>query len=780
MTTAISKHSDSDGERSFSKLHLGVQKAIFKLGWKELHSIQTQCIETIIGGTEHLLVCAQTAGGKTEAAFLPIISRVAQNPRPSVQVLYVGPLVALINDQFQRLETLCSDVDIPVHRWHGGVSATAKRRFQEAPGGILLITPESLESNFINYGSRLRRIYADLEFIVIDELHSFLSNVRGVHLRSLLARLSAVTGKRPRMIGLSATLGDPEGARSFLSPKDASSVTIIEDQSSKRGVRFGIRAYLRGKRTDDDHIQRLRPDEAFNAVKNLTKEQALRQRPFSESENFGMAASPDELDELDDIAEDILRTCSAQTNLVFANAKQGLEILADRLHSRVRALKWPRDPFYVHHGSLSRDLREETEAILKSGEDATVLCSSTLEMGIDIGSVRRVAQLDPPWSVASMLQRLGRSGRREGEIATLRMYSRDQSPNADSSITDLLFPNLLRSIALARLMLAKWLEPHDRDRLHLSTLVHQILSCLRQGGGMKALALHSALVANGAFSQVSQQIFTGVLRSLAAHGLIEQVPQGELILAPNGERITAGRDFYAAFSASEEFSVRCDNQEIGKLQTTLIPPIGENMILAGRRWRVNDIVNTAKTVFVSPTRSGKPPWFAGAGGELHNRIVQEMATVLADTDEPAYLDSEAQILLKASREFARRVGVLDPGFIVRTDSIQWFPWVGSKGLLTLELHARCNRIECGTDGLSITYRRINLQSWAAHLQSIVLNERTPLQLAQEITIKTFDKFDETLTDELLDQANAHDRIDPSTAVTAAVQALQSIPRSSIS
>ena len=203
---------------AYSLLHPGVQEAIFKLGWKELHSIQVQGIQALLGGDGHLLICAHTAGGKTEAAFLPIISRLAKEPRPSVQALYVGPLIALINDQFERLETLCADVEVPVHRWHGAASATEKRKFRDSPGGILLITPESLESHFINYGNQIRRIYADLDFIVIDELHSFLSNVRGVHLRSLLARLSTATGRKPRLVGLSATLGDPKGARAFLAP----------------------------------------------------------------------------------------------------------------------------------------------------------------------------------------------------------------------------------------------------------------------------------------------------------------------------------------------------------------------------------------------------------------------------------------------------------------------------------------------------------------------------------------------------------------------------------
>lgn len=758
---------------AYSLLHPGVQKAIFRRGWKELHHIQVEAINALLGGTGHLLICAQTAGGKTEAAFLPIISRLAGNPRPSVQALYVGPLVALINDQFSRLETLCADVEVPVHRWHGAASATEKRKLRDSPGGILLITPESLESNFINYGVHLRRIYAELDFVVIDELHSFLSSVRGVHLRSLLARLSAATGRKPRIVGLSATLGDPRGARAFIAPDAPETVGIIHG-TGDQAVKFGIKAYLRGEAVAGDKVRRWHPSAALDAAAALTPEQARGRHPFGTLREGDDEIPAARADELDDIAADILQTCADGTNLVFGNAKQGLEVLADRLHARVKALRLPRDPFHVHHGSLSKDVREETEAILKSGQAATVLCSSTLEMGIDIGSVRRVAQLDPPWSVASLRQRLGRSGRRPGEAAVMRIYSRDESPHAASTLTDLLFLKLLRAVALSRLMFAKWLEPHDGDRLDLSTLVHQVLSALRETGGMPAEALFAVLAKGGAFRNVSEPMFRGVLRSLGGKQLIEQMPTGELILAPPGERITAERDFYAAFAASEEFAVRHDGREIGKLQSTLIPPVGENLILGGRRWRVDDIIALAKSVHVSPAKGGKAPVFRGAAGEIHTRIVEEMGAVLADADEPPYLDGAAQTLLKAARETAACAGVLAPGYIVRAESLQWFPWLGTRGLLTLELHAKCDGLAVERDELSITYKKTHPARWREHLESIARGERTALDLARRMNVKVFDKFDDMLAEELLDEGNARDRLDLPGASLRAGQAIHAL------
>lgn len=755
---------------AYSLLHAGVQEAIFKRGWSELHSIQVEAINAVFSGKEHLLICAQTAGGKTEAAFLPIISKLAEKPRSSVQALYVGPLVALINDQFSRLETLCADVEVPVHRWHGTVSATDKRKLRDSPGGILLITPESLESNFINYGVHLRRIYAELEFIVIDELHSFLSSVRGVHLRSLLTRLSAATGRKPRIIGLSATLGEQQSARVFMAPDAPDTVDIINGKGDQ-AVKFGIKAFLCDGEVAGKKVCRWHPNAALDASFQLTPDQARESYPFQPLCKDEAKDPKADNDELDDIADDILHYCAKGTNLIFGNAKQGLEVLADKLHHGVKAQGWTHDPFHVHHGSLSKELREETEAILKSGQPATVLCSSTLEMGIDIGSVRQVAQLDPPWSVASMRQRLGRSGRRPGENAVMRLYSRDKSPNSKSTLTELLFPKLLRTVALAKLMFAKWLESHSSDRLELSTLVHQILSCLRETGGMPARALFTLLVTNGAFRNVSETMFRGVLRSLGGKQIIEQIPTGEIILTPSGEYITAERDFYAAFASSEEFVIRHKGQDIGKLQSNLIPPVGENIILGGRRWRVDDIISLAKSVHVSETQGGKAPAFLGAAGEIHTRIAEEMAAVLAETDEPSYLDGAAKTLLQAARVTALRSGVLAIGYVERTDSIQWFPWIGTRGLVTLGLHAHCDGISAERDDLSITYKKVDLRQLRNHLELIVHENHTALELAMRMKVKVFDKFDDLLTENLLDEANARDRLDLPAAKLRAEQFL---------
>jgi len=762
---------------AFTLLHPGVQKAIWSMGWKEFHPIQVEAIHQVLEHSGHLIVTAQTAGGKTEAAFLPVISKLATNPRPSIQALYVGPLKALINDQFLRLEKLCGHLEMPVHRWHGDVSVSRKRELRESPAGILLITPESLESNFINYGVHIPRLYRHLEFVVIDELHSFLDNVRGVHLRSLLARLSNATGTTPRMIGLSATLGDPQAACRFLSPDQPETVSVISDPNSKREIKFGIRAYLRRPFTGNEKLlePRLSPAQALQVAERITSAELEAGQPCHAGNVPELAPTlrqpgvqPD--DELDEIAADIVRNFAHSTNLIFVNAKSTIETLAVRLRERVKKEKLPADPFVVHHGSISKELREEAEAQLKDPAPTTAICSSTLEMGIDLGAVRAVGQVDTPWSVASVVQRLGRSGRRDGETAIMRMYVRDTSPHFGSGLTDLLYPDLLRAIALTRLMLAKWLEPPDIDRLHLSTLVHQVLSCLKQTGGMPAVQLHQTLSKTGPFRHVTAAMFNVLLKGLGEKQVIEQLPQGELILAPLGEQITSNFDFYAAFKGTEEYFIRNGEEHIGNLPADLIPPVGEHIILAGRRWRVEEIDALAKTVFVIPARGGKAPEFLGSGGEIHSRVVQEMRAVLLDTDEPPWLDEGGKLLLRAARHLAQNCGLTRANVLSTPHKVQWFPWIGTRGVLTLRAFASAAHMPHEIDRLSITYHVDSAHAFLEHLQAIVHSSSSAAELAHHMPVKAMQKFDEMLPPELLDLANGHDHLDLEEARRAASEA----------
>jgi len=756
---------------AFERLHPGIQRALWDMRWKELRPLQVEAVNAFFTSDAPLILSASTASGKTEAAFLPVLSAIAGQPEGSVRAMYVGPLKALINDQFLRLEDLCRHADIPVHRWHGDVTGTAKKQFREAPGGVLLITPESLESAFINYGNQIPRIFGGLEHVVIDELHSFVADVRGVHLKSLLARLSLVIGKNPRLLGLSATLADFDSAKRFLNHVAPERVKVIADEEGARSIRIGVRAFPRPRPSEPEQDANAKPSPRLaTTALEAHRDLAAITEGVSQWQQDATAAV-DEMTALRNLALDLASVFRSKANLIFTNSRGLAEMLADELNQIAGEQHWPRNPFLLHHGSLSKEVREDVEQRLKSKEPLSVFCTSTLEMGIDIGSVHSVGQLSPPWSVASLVQRLGRSGRREGESSILRLYSLDSPPGPDSKVEDLLCPQLLRSIALVELMLERWLEPFDNDPFHFSTFIHQILSLLRQTGGTTAERIHETLVTKGAFPTISPRQLGSILRNLAANHLIEQMPTGELILAPAGEAVTHGKDFYAAFAGSADYLIRHNQDTLGKLPVESVPPEGENLLLNGRRWTVELIDARSMTVEVSPAKGRKKPVFLGSGGSIHARIVGKMRDVLSGSDCPPYLHQDAAQLLGAARNYAAKAGVFSKPWLDMEDGCLTFPWTGTKGMEALKLCAEQDGIGIEAGALSILYHTDG-DALREHLTRVAERRFVPISLAAALKARHRDKFDEFVPADLLDESNALRSISVEDAANAAAEILR--------
>ncbi|MCW1913028.1 DEAD/DEAH box helicase [Luteolibacter sp. GHJ8] len=755
---------------AFERLHPGIQRALWDMRWKELRTLQVEAINAFFTSDAPLILSASTASGKTEAAFLPVLSAIAGVPEGSVRAMYVGPLKALINDQFIRLEDLCRHADIPVHRWHGDVTGTAKKQFRESPGGVLLITPESLESAFINYGNQIPRIFGGLEHVVIDELHSFVADVRGVHLKSLLARLSLVIGKTPRLLGLSATLADFDSAKRFLDRGEPERVKVIADEEATRSIRIGVRAFPRPSSSEpmEDNDSKPSPRLATTALEAHRDLMAITEGVAQWQQS---GTDVDEMTALRNLALDLASVFRSKANLIFTNSRGLAEMLADELNQIAGEQHWPRNPFLLHHGSLSKDVREDVEQRLKSKEPLSVFCTSTLEMGIDIGSVHSVGQLSPPWSVASLVQRLGRSGRREGESSILRLYALDSPPGPDSKIEDLLCPQLLRSIALVELMLERWLEPFDNDPFHFSTFIHQILSLLRQTGGTSAERIHETLVTKGAFPTISVRQLGSVLRSLSAEQLIEQIPTGELILAPAGEAVTHGKDFYAAFAGSADYLIRYNQDALGKLPIESVPPEGEHLLLNGRRWKVELIDARSMTVEVSPAKGRKKPVFLGSGGSIHARIVGKMRDVLSGDQYPPYLHQDAAKLLEAARNYATKAGIFSKPWLNIGGNCLAFPWTGTNGMKALKLCAEQDGIEFEAGALSILYHA-DSDALEVHLTRVAERMFDSISLAAVLKTRHCDKFDEFVPADLLDASNALRTISIDDAAEAATAILR--------
>ncbi len=427
---------------AFDLLSQSIQHCLWRMNWTELRPIQSESIRAVLQSEDDLIVSAATASGKTEAAFLPIISHIDSNRKNSIQALCISPLKALINDQFRRLDELCEHAEIPVHRWHGDVGQDKKAKLVKNPGGILLLTPESLESLFINRTAALERMFSHLEFVVIDELHAFVGRERGTHMRSLLNRLEQRIKHSYRIVALSATLGDwPKLYAQWLRPKAPELVRVVEDKSASRTVRLKIYGY------PSEHTRKNSPDQ------EREDQDADLEVEFAE------------------VLSDLQACFNGRHGLIFANSRNNVEWFADALNHRNEIAGLPRS-YLVHHGSVSKHVREETENLMRGEIPFTTLCSSSLELGIDIGDVQIVGQLGAPWSVNSLIQRLGRSGRRGDRGSEIRIFiTETPGPKKDAELIDRLHVELLQAIALVELMLEKWLEPPDIapfDRARLS------------------------------------------------------------------------------------------------------------------------------------------------------------------------------------------------------------------------------------------------------------------------------------------------------------------------
>jgi ATP-dependent Lhr-like helicase len=713
---------------AFDLLARPIQHVLWDMGWQSLRPIQVEAIREVLQTKQHLLISARTASGKTEAAFLPILSDIFTNPPDSIGAIYVGPLKALINDQFRRLDVLCERAEIPVHRWHGDVDAGKKAKVTSDPCGVLLITPESIESLFVNRSRFLRTMFRSLRFVVIDEIHALVGRERGLQLRSLLCRLRRYAKDPFRILGLSATVGDAiDDYKRWIASDAPASVTHISDPGETKRVLFGIQTFLD------------RPALAQEAETVLKANQEAIEVPQP-------------------LLANIIEHFGGRKNLIFCNRREQVELFADELNSECRRLGRAQE-FWVHHGSLSREIREDTELEMRGNRPATAICSSTLELGIDIGNVATVGQIGPTWSVNSLVQRLGRSGRKDDEPHCMRVMLTDQRSDADSSLIDRLHVSLLQAIATAELMRERWVEPPGNSSMDLSTLTQQILSCLAETGGSRADQLFRRLAGEGAFRDFDTELFAQVLRSLGKSKLIEQAPDKTLILAPDGERVVHDLDFYSAFATGLEFSVRHDGRLIGTLPALLLPQEGDHLLLGGKRWQVEAIDVKRVEILVRPAHGKKPPRFLGGGGHVHERVRKKMREILCSDTPFAYIDGTSAELLEEARHTARTAR-LDSRCLLETanNTVLWFTWTGSKTQNTL-------RWIFESQGLTVTDHDVALeiplspQELVAKLAPLSADGLAAEDLAESTKIRELRKFDRFLDESLLVQSLAADHVD---------------------
>ena len=719
-----------------------VQEYIYRNRWENLRAIQVAAADAIFNTDENVLLTASTASGKTEAAFFPIITLFSEDPPASVGCIYVGPLKALINDQFSRLNDLCAEADIPVWHWHGDVAQSHKSRLMKHPSGILQITPESLEAILLHKHAAVPRLFGDLRFVVIDEVHSLLRGDRGGQTLCLIERLSRMAGVNPRRIGLSATIGDPEGTGEFLSLGTGrrTIIPMIETKGSKWRLSME-HFYVKD-------VQAAEGKDVQNALPVL--EERTAEAPRNADPGIGY----------------IYEHTRGKKCLVFVNSREECETVTTTLRGYCE-LQHERDRFLIHHGNLSASYRETAEGVMKDDSQyMTTVTTATLELGIDIGRLERAFQIDAPWTVSSFLQRMGRTGRRESP-PEMWFVMREDEPEARAMLPATIPWKLLQGIALVQLYLEeRWCEPPRLDGLPYSLLYHQTMSTLASSGELSPKALADRVLGLHYFHRVSQDDYKVLLRHLIKTDHIQQTEQGGLIVGLAGERVVNSFKFYGVFVESEEYTVRCESQELGTV--CLPPPVGEKLAIAGHVWVVLDVDHKRHLVYCEQVKGSIPAYFGECPGDLHTMILQRMRRVLKEDKQYPYLMKNAVARLEQARYTAEHSGAADTP-LINLGGNMWclLPWVGTYTFLAME---RFLKIKCGDrlglknfDSARPYYMQFTMKTSEEDFYRIVKEEirkpMDPLELVYPKELPLFDKYDEYLPEELVRKGFAYGVLD---------------------
>jgi ATP-dependent helicase Lhr and Lhr-like helicase len=554
---------------AFDLLSEPIRKYIRDKRWEQLRPIQAAAISKILASKDNFILASRTASGKTEAAFLPILSKVDFN-ETGIQVLYISPLIALINDQFFRIEELCKYLDVSVTKWHGEASKSLKDKTIKQPQGIVLITPESLEAMFVNKPFNVKHLFSNLKYVVIDEIHSFIGTDRGVQLKSILARLQNINVIPFSIVGLSATIGDYNEAKRFTG--NESQTKVLLDRTAKE-----INAVFRYFKNEGEEL----PLELLKDLYIETKDNKV---------------------------------------LVFPNSRGRAEEIAVKLKKISDRVKGHPN-YFSHHSSVDKEVREFVEYFAKNNDhqNFTISCTSTLELGIDIGTVDEVVQIDATHSIASLIQRVGRSGRREGESSSLFLYTTNKW-------------SLLQSLSCWLLYKEGFIEPPLSTDRPYDILLHQALSIVKGHSGIPLTELEKLLKQNFAFEKIELLEIREIINHLIEIDLLEKLQQ-EVIIGIEGEKVVNSRDFYSVFKTEENFKVVNAGNTIGEIPFSPQILEGENILLAARIWKIKFFDEKAKKIEVVPAKDGKKPIFFGGGVSIHSRIREKMLEILFNKNQ---------------------------------------------------------------------------------------------------------------------------------------------------
>ncbi|MGO1369486.1 DEAD/DEAH box helicase [Senegalia sp. (in: firmicutes)] len=573
---------------SYNLLQREIRRYIYDEGWEALRNIQEASIKRVHDTDNNLILAAPTASGKTEAAFLPAINLI-KDWDSGLKIIYISPLIALINDQFKRILELCNYMNIPVTSWHGEASRTKKSKLLKEPKGILLITPESIEAMLSLRPGEARGLFNGTEWIIVDEIHSFLENNRGIQLRSLIERIKLYMEKNPRFIGMSATLNreDYKQVKNFFISDRTTDVLLDNSKNDLESTK----SYY------ESNIKK-------NSIKAL---------------------------------EEIYNYSQKESMLVFPNSRGDVERLAVGL-SRLGKKRGSDTRYFAHHSSVSKDMRLIAEKFAKTSKRQlfTICCTSTLELGIDIGSVDSIVQYNAPHSVASLGQRLGRSGRITRKNI-LHLIGTDEW-------------SLLQGLAALSLYEEGVLDRFNPITKPYDVLAHQVISILLEYTGMSLENLNNINQKYKCWNQIEDEEYLELIEHLIDKKYIE-ILENEAITGLETEKLLRGSDFFVHFETQNNFSVYSNDKKIGEIPLSPSVQTGVNIFLSGQIWKIKDIELRSKKIYVSKALDGNPPMFLGNSGNVTNEIRSRMKAILEDkTYWVNYNDNIKEVLIKLAEE----------------------------------------------------------------------------------------------------------------------------------
>lgn len=607
----------------FSRLAPRLQEAIVaRLGWSSLRPVQEQAGDALLAGA-NAVILAPTAGGKTEASMFPTISQMVESAPDGVGALYIAPIKALLNNQAERLGLYTEMVGLRRFVWHGDTDDSSRRKFLKEPAELLMTTPESLEVMLVSQRVDTAKLFGDLRIVVIDEVHALAGSDRGAHLMSVLERIARYSRHDLQRVGLSATVGNPEAILDWL------------QGSSQREARV------------------------VDPPKVPSRRQLLViHRP-----------------ELSLLARDAAQLAQGQKSLFFCQSRSTTEKVAETMRRAGTTV-------FVHHSAVSKEERLLAEETFNRGTadglGACIVCTSTLELGIDVGDLDRVLQADAPDTVSSFLQRMGRTGRRDGQAANTTFFCESSE-------------SVLQAIALIELAKAGWVESVPIQERCWSVLIHQLLTMALAAGGITAEDAWTHLSRVPDFRGINREEFDRLIHWLLSDGGL-RLASGQLVLGPKAEKRFGRKNFmelFAVFTSPTSYTVATTTgQPLGSLNQEFVDRLVDGVssfLLGGRGWVVMRIQHDDRRVFVEPAPRGKQPTWGGYIPQfLGMEVCQKMREVLVDALKYPYLDAIAAEAMVERQDAMRPVfSRQQAGIEVKDGELRWWTFAGGKINATL-------------------------------------------------------------------------------------------------